>query len=237
MKSVFIVTSLCFIFSFVNAKDCDSIAIAKAKQLNALQIQIDKVEKEIFENKLNINRLIYERYLTKAELTKRSISIFALKTFDCDAIYDTVPKLRKLNNNFEQASDALIAILNADRELQQKNNSARKKRHQSTDITREQRYAQYSRLHKTCPDYRKARKRRDEALSIQNIALARFILSNCHKNGEVMPTKGVISDLELEHITDSEKIKNLILDGYYLLQLRLKLRVKYLDAKFNPEGL
>lgn len=235
MKNVFIIIIFCFTASMANARDCDSIA--GAKDLSTLQIQIDKVEREILDNKLNINRLIYEEYLAKAESTKRSIPIFALKTFNNEAIYDTVPELRKLNDNFEKENDALIVILNADRELQKEGNSARKKRRKSTNLVEESKYAQYSRLHKTCPDYRKARKKREEALSIQNIALARFILSHCHENREVMPTEGVISNLELEHITDSEKITNLILDGAYLQQLRSKLRVKHLDAQFNPDGL
>ena len=224
MKNVFIITVLCFISSMLNAKGLDSIA--RGNELNALQIQIDHLEKGILDNKLDINRLIYEKYLAESESTKRNISIFALKIFNSDAIFDTVPKLRKLNNNFEKASDALVVILDADRELQQ-----------STSLADEHKYAQYDRLQKNCPDYGKARKKREEALCIQNIALARFILSYCHENREVMPTKGVISDLDLNHITNSVTITNLILDGAYLQQLRSKLRVKYLDAKFNPDGL
>ncbi len=202
----------------------------KEKQMDSLQKKIDVMAEDLRLLDLRMNKFVYETYLEYMKDRFNPIPITKLKTFDLEKLCDTVPEIARLNSEYKAADEKTKAVLMKDPDYQ-----ALQKRKKAGDFPGYSvEFSQiYSRLMDNDAEYRDARLMTSAALNARNIAIARYLLNDCQRRGDVMPTSGVITKNEMQFITDLQAYKNMAQDRWLINTIMSGVKTELVNMKYE----
>lgn len=167
--------------------------MTKDQSIKELEKRAMAIQTDIDSLRLLQNRLIFMRFLENRKSISGTISIFGLKTFNPNALFDTVPHIRALRQEFLEADKAHSDLLNKDRKYR-----ALRKEYDKAD-TKDERNAASEKLHayrlkkyKERPDWEQALDKRTEAVSRQGVAVTRFVLDYYQEQKMLLPYNNLI---------------------------------------------
>lgn len=142
---------------------------------------------------------IAREYLKECKRNDVTPAIGNLGWIEVEKYWESVPKLKALREKFEEADEALTELLmNEDeyRSARQKyeNASSATGRKESLKELNAVKCAVFSRLQRESNDYRRARKKRDEALFESSIRTFEYMIKDYERQGKELPVDWIRSD-------------------------------------------
>ncbi len=206
-----------------------------AAELSRLEASVAELDSKIALTELELNRLTWEKFLERAENSKKVIDIYKIGGFDRNALCDTIPELKELDRRHKAADSAYLAVLRSDPEYQGIRSrwvEARGDETKRAQIQGEYNVL-YDRLKKSNPEYTPLNSRRIEAKAALEIAIARRLLDYYHQRGEVMPTSTVGPRSEWNVIRTLGDIPSLTEDISLMKSTRKKIKQRINDVTYG----
>ncbi len=173
--------------------------ISSPEQVASIKAELDSLE-------LLQNFLIFSRFINDRENSSHPIPIFGLKTYTPSALFDTVPAIKALRKVYLDADGAYEQLLKRDSTYSALSDVVMKSKNRAEmeDAAFVLGNYEASKM-KEMPELIEASNKRQVALSRQNAAMTRFILDHYQSQNRILPMEGLISENEIEAITNSNR--------------------------------
>lgn len=164
--------------------------------------RLARLDREIADLSLRLNHLRWECYLDYASRVRQAIPIEKFKGADWQALLDTVPDLKALQQQYKEASARVTELLKTDPEYESIHReyiSLKGVKDKAKNDANMQRYnLLYSRMRASNPDYPAANDAKRKAYRERNDALTRYLLAYYREQGREMPMEDVILSYSAE---------------------------------------
>jgi alkanesulfonate monooxygenase SsuD/methylene tetrahydromethanopterin reductase-like flavin-dependent oxidoreductase (luciferase family) len=168
------------------------------------------MNREIDSIDLVINRMVWETYIDDRKKQGRVIPIFALRSFNPDKLFDTVPAIRAARDKFLEADNEVKRVLSTDpdyaKTMERYVQATDSRDRPLIDSLQKELDVIRARVRTNNPEFAPAQARRTETLLMQNPVIAEFLLDYYQSRGEIFPPKPVITDDELFEIMVSRRV-------------------------------
>lgn len=199
-----------------------------------------RLDREIAGLSLRLNHGTWECYIDYACRMRQAIPVDKFKGADWQALLDTVPELKALQQQYREASARVTELLKTDPEYESIHReyiSLKGVKDKAKNDANIQRYnLLYSRMRASNPDYPAANDAKRKAYRERNAALTRYLLDYYREQGREMPMTGVIGNYSSEMLLvrdECPELKAMNEKLVILRKLRKELQEQMLRSEFG----